>query len=258
MIVLLASAKTLDFTTPWRAPSTTTPERLDRAIALMARLRSLSAKQIAALMGVSPKIAQLNAERFQQFAAAHTKQNAKPALLAYQGQVYRSMRAAQFTDDDLTFAHRTLRIVSGLYGVVRPLDLIQPYRLEMAIKLGGPGWKDLYDYWSESVTELVDHDSRANGQLIINLASQEYFRALRTDRLSSRVLAITFKQWRNGRSDMVPILAKRARGLMAGFIVRERVVEPERLRAFRDEGYRFMADESDDGEWVFLRRTAKA
>lgn len=254
MIVLLSSAKTLDGTTPWRAPTPTQPRLLAQAQTLMGQLRARSAADIARLMGVSAKIAQLNAGRFQAWTAQHTPQNAKPALLAYQGDVYKGLAAGTLSDEDIAFAQRTLRIVSGLYGVLRPLDLMQPYRLEMAIKLAGPRWKDLYDFWSPDVTRVIDADAAANGRLIINLASQEYFSVLDTPRLKTPMLTVSFKQERGGKIVMVPILAKRARGLMARHIVTRRVTAPEGLRDFSDGGYRFVAGLSDDHAWVFVRR----
>ena len=253
MIALLSSAKTLDFSTPWSSPAPTKPECLDDAKAIMRELRKLSPMEIQRLMGISPKLAQLNAERFATLGTTLTRDNAKPALLAYQGDVYAAMGSTTFGKDDLAFAQRTLRIISGLYGIVRPLDLIQPYRLEMAIKLAGPRWRDLYDFWSARVTRILDRDIRADAGLLINLASQEYFKTLDASQLGSPVLTLTFKQDRRGRVEMVPILAKRARGLMAGFIVRQRITDPTRLRDFDVEGYRFAKDQSHDAEWVFVR-----
>ncbi len=254
MIVLLASAKTLDFSTPWRVPTYTLPEYLDEAKMLLAQLRKFSPTQIAKLMGVSPTIARLNADRYQQFCTPFTPQNAKPALLAYRGEVYRSMEAAHYRETELTFAHKTLRIVSGLYGVLRPLDLIQPYRLEMATKLNGAGWTDLYHFWSERVSQTIDRDSWSETRLVVNLASQEYFRTLLAEKVRAQVLTITFKQERRGLVEMVPILAKHARGLMARHIVTHRCRQAEPLKEFHDEGYRFAADLSTSSEWVFVRR----
>ncbi len=254
MIVLLSSAKTLDSSAPWKAPATTRPECVDQIKQLMGVLRQLSANELRQLMGVSSALARMNVERHQHLSMPFGPDNAKPALLTYRGDVYRAMQADRFTPDELTFAQQTLRIISGLYGVLRPLDLIQPYRLEMAVALGGPSWKDLYEYWSEDITRLVDRDARAHGGVIVNLASQEYARVVRPERLTSQLLTITFHQERNGRRQLVPILAKRARGLMAGYLVRHRVTTPQRLQAFDDEGYRFDAGSSTDANWMFVRR----
>lgn len=258
MIAILSSAKTLDFSTPWKAPETTQPERIERAKPIMGALRKLSASEIAKLMGVSAKIAQLNAERFRAFDLPMSPQNAKPAILAYQGDVYKGLQAGRFTVAQLQVAQRSLRIVSGLYGLLRPLDLIQPYRLEMAVKLSGNGWQDLYDYWSDAVTELIARDAAKDRQPVINLASQEYSRALQPGRLSVPVLAITFMQDRRGKLEMVPILAKRARGLMARHLVIEGATDPEPLKRFRDDGYRFAAGESSADDWVFVRKIERA
>ena len=254
MIVLLSSAKTLDSSAPWRAPATTRPECVDQIKELMAALRQLSVFDLRKLMDVSASIAQLNVERHRHLSMPLTPDNAKPALLTYRGDVYRAMQAERFSQDELTFAQQTLRIISGLYGIVRPLDLIQPYRLEMAVALSGPTWTDLYAYWSEHVTRLVDRDARAHGGMIVNLASQEYARVVLPERLTSQWLAVTFQQDRGGRRRMVPILAKRARGLMAGYIVRHRITTPQRLHAFDDEGYQFDSGSSTEAELIFVRR----
>ena len=256
MIAVLSSAKTMDFESPWQAPRQTSPECLKRARVLMNRLSRLTAKDIARLMGVSPKIAQLNAQRFKQFTLPHTSGNAKPALLAYQGDVYRGMKSAAFNSGELVFAQKTLRILSGLYGVLRPLDLIQPYRLEMAIKLSGPTWENLYGYWSKEATRLIDRDALADGKVIVNLASQEYSSVLQEDKLKSRLLNIIFKQDRGGKIILIPILAKRARGLMANYIITEQLTDLEGMKQFKTDGYRFSSSDSTASEWVFIRRAS--
>lgn len=253
MIAILSSAKTMDFETPWQAPHTGA-ECLEQARVLMRSLKDLSPAAISKLMDVSPKIAQLNAERFKRFSFSHTPKNSKPALLAYQGDVYRAMKTNAFGMDELKFAQGSLRIISGLYGVLRPLDLVQPYRLEMAIRLSGPTWKDLSGYWSRQVTACIDRDAMANGRVIVNLASQEYSRVLETEKLKSEVLNVVFKQQRKGKAVVVPILAKRARGLMAGYIIQRRLNEAEGIKDFQVEGYRFSPADSTATEWVFIRR----
>lgn len=256
MIALLASAKTLDFTTPWPQLQPTQPEFAAEARTLVARLRPFTATQLAHLMGVNAKLAQLNAERFQAFRPVHTPDHAKPALLAYQGDVYEAMGSAELTEAQLAFAQKYLRILSGLYGVLRPLDLIQPYRLEMAVKLSGATWRDLYAFWSDKVTAAVDRDVRRLGGVVVNLASQEYAQALQRARLQARWLNVTFKQQRAGKIEMVPILAKRARGLMARFMIDRQIADPAGLKAFDTDGYRFAAALSNDQEWVFVRPRA--
>lgn len=256
MITLLASAKTLDFTTPWPELKPTQPEFASEARALVTRLRPFTAVQLAHLMGVNAKLAQLNVERFQQFHATHTPEWAKPALLAYQGDMYEAMGSADLTEAQLAFAQQHLRILSGLYGVLRPLDLIQPYRLEMAIKLSGSTWRDLYAFWSDKVTAAIDRDVRRLGGVVVNLASQEYAQTLQRARLQARWLNITFKQQRAGKIETVPILAKRARGLMARYLLDRQISEPAGLKGFDTDGYRFAAAASNDAEWVFVRPRA--
>jgi len=254
MIALLSSAKTLDFTTPWASPATTQPAFLREAGALVAQLRARSASELATLMAVSGRIAQLNAERFRAFSLAHSADNAKPAILAYQGDVYAAMGSVSFSRAELAFSQATLRIVSGLYGLLRPLDLIQPYRLEMAVKLDGPGWKDLYGFWTEKITEQLSADCARAGGVLVNLASQEYAKAADPARLRAQVLTVAFKQERKGRLTAIGILAKRARGLMARHIIANRLRRPEGLRSFSAGGYRFSPELSSDSEWVFVQK----
>ena len=257
MIAILSSAKTMDFETPGPTLQPTLPECLEQACVMMKRLSTLSANDISKLMGVSPKIAQLNADRFKRFSFTHTPRNAKPALLAYQGAVYQAIESRSFGLKELKFAQKRLRIISGLYGVLRPLDLIQPYRLEMAIKMPGPTWKDLYGYWSNQVTACIDRDAMANGRVIVNLASQEYSRVLEAGKIKARVLDVIFKQDRKGKVAVVPILAKFARGLMANYIVTRQITEPEGLKRFQAEGYRFIPADSTASEWAFIRRASE-
>ena len=254
MIAILSSAKTMDMVGGWKAPSPTQPEYLDKGKVLLQSLQRLSSTEISRLMGVSAAIAKLNAERFAAFRFPFSEKNAKPALLAYQGDVFKNMGSAEFGIDDLAFAQKSLRILSGLYGVLRPLDLIQPYRLEMAIKLSGPSWKDLYAYWSDAVTHAIDRDARENGRCLVNLASQEYASAVDADKLSVPMFVLTFKQDRKGKVDLIPILAKRARGLMSRYLVTRRVTDPEKLKDFQEEDYRFEPKLSSKTEWVFVRR----
>jgi uncharacterized protein len=253
MIAIVSSAKTLDFELGWKAPETTQPECLAQARALLAQIKPLPAAKLGKLLGVSPKLAALNAERLSSMSFPFTPRNAKLALLAYQGEVFRSMGSGDLSAEDLLFAQGSLRIVSGLFGLLRPLDLIQPYRLEMAAKLSGPSWKDLRAFWSDRVTAMLSRDAQANGKLIVNLASQEYASVFDRKKLSADVLTIHFKQSRKGKVEMVPILAKRARGLMARFLVKNRVENAAALKKFNADGYQFNAALSVDNEWIFLR-----
>ena len=271
MLVLLSSAKTLDFESPWDAPKPTQPEFVNEAHALVQTLRTYSASGLRTLLDVNPAIATLNRERYRRFSLPFTVRSAKPALFAYRGDVYRQLTVSRYRSEQLAFAQRTLRILSGLYGVLRPLDFIQPYRLELSTKLRGPAWRDLYAFWSERVTRAIERDSlvderqrstpakgSAGAGWIINLASQEYFRVLNTPRLRARILTLTFKQDRHGTARMVPILAKRARGLMVNFILTRRLADPRALQTFRDGGYQYAPQHSSATEWVFLRRASRA
>jgi cytoplasmic iron level regulating protein YaaA (DUF328/UPF0246 family) len=257
MIVLLSSAKTLDLESPWRTPPPSCPEFLDRALPLVASLRRRSVAQLGAVLGVSPKLAQLNADRLRAFTTPFTVDNARPALCTYQGDVYRPIHEERYTPEQWRFAQRTVRIVSGLFGVVRPLDLIQPYRLEMAAPLsgsaGGAAWADLYAYWSAAVTAAINRDAQAAGGPVVNLASQEYARAVDAAALRTPMLAVTFKETRGEKPRVIGLLAKRARGVMTEFIITRQVDDPAVLKTFREDGYRFTAGDSSDEEWVFIR-----
>jgi cytoplasmic iron level regulating protein YaaA (DUF328/UPF0246 family) len=253
MVVLLSSAKTLDFESPWRAPQTSPPEFLDDARPLIAALRARTPAQLGKLLGVNPKLAALNADRNRRFAFPFTERNARPALFAYQGDVYRPLHEDRYTSAQLRFAHRTIRILSGLFGVVRALDLIQPYRLEMAAPLAGPSWRDLYEYWRPRITPAIDRDAR--GSVVVNLASREYAEAVDASRLTAPTLTVTFKETRGGGPPkVIGILAKRARGQMADFIIQHQLEQPEGLKRFTVDGYAFAPAASTNAEWVFIRR----
>jgi len=254
MIVVISPAKTLDYSLDWKIDRPTVPTDLAQTQELVGRLRKLSPVQISKLMGVSPKLAKLNVDRFRAFTAPFNRSNAKPALLAYRGDVYRGLEVDQYAGKDWAFAQEHVRILSGLYGLVRPLDLIQPYRLEMRIPLKNSCGENLYAFWKARITRQMNRLGQSGSKVLINLASQEYFDVLDLEKLKLRTLRIIFKQNKGGTLKMVSILAKRARGMMTNFIIRNRVVQPEGLKAFRAQGYRFSAKASSDTDWVFVRR----
>ena len=254
MITILSPAKKLDKKTDRTIGQTTTPAFLDDSRKLMGELRQLSPEQISSLMDVSRKIAELNYERFARWQPPFHKDNATPAVLLFNGQAYLGLEAESLDDDDLYFAQDHLRILSGLYGLLRPLDLIQPYRLEMAAKLSNSRGKDLYDFWGEKLTRAINEALNTHkSKVLINLASHEYFKAIRPQVLEGDIITPVFKEKKGNQYKTVAVYAKTARGLMTRFIIENRIEDPEALKGFDELGYLYSAEMSDEKEWVFIR-----
>ena len=252
MILVISPAKTLDFTTPARTSAGTQPRHLKQSAALIKLLKPLDPEAVARLLGISPDLAALNAGRYQQWKTPFTAANAKPAALAFAGDVYGGLDAPSLGEADLEFAQAHLRILSGLYGLLRPLDLIQPYRLEMGTRLANPKGKDLYAFWRETLTR--DLAQELGSGPLVNLASEEYFKAVTASALGAPVITPVFQDWKNGDYKVISFFAKRARGLMARHAIRKRLQDPEGLKRFKAEGYAYDAKASDPERWVFRRR----
>ncbi|WP_456376767.1 peroxide stress protein YaaA [Thiolapillus sp.] len=254
MIITLSPSKGQDFETPASAGGVTQPQMLDESLLLIEELRKYTAGQLRELMSVSENIAGLNVQRYQSFSVPFTRQNARPALFAFKGDVYRGIPVAQYSREDLDFAQQQLRILSGLYGCLRPLDLIQPYRLEMKTKLKNPRGDNLYQFWGESITQYLNAELKNHREpTLVNLASNEYFKVVKPKLLQGRLLDIAFKEEKNGKTRVIAVFAKRARGMMADYIIRNRLEESEAIKAFDREGYCYSAQDSDDRQWVFVR-----
>lgn len=255
MIIVLSPAKALDYQTPQTLHEHSQPLFLDQSQALIERLRELSPSELASLMKISDRLAVLNVTRYAEWAQPFTLDNARQAILAFDGDVYAGVDAATLSAADRQFAQQHLRILSGLYGVLRPLDLMQPYRLEMGSHLANPRGKDLYAFWGDRITDALDAALReVAAPALLNLASEEYFKAVRPKNLSVPVIQPVFQDWGNGRFRVVSFFAKRARGLMARFAIINRLVEPAGLKDFTTAGYAYAADASSDKVWVFRRR----
>ncbi len=253
MLSVISPAKKLDFETPATTSRHTQPDYLDRSQTLIDILRDLSPQQISELMGVSDKIAGLNAARFAEWHTPFTADNAKPAAQAFRA-TSTSARGRTLRRRDNAFAQEHLRILSGLYGLLRPLDLIQPYRLEMGTKLANPAGKDLYAFWRDELTTALDRAVADSGSaVLVNLASNEYFKSIDAKRLNARVITPVFKDEKNGQYKMISFYAKKARGLMAAWMIRQRLDDPEELKAFDVAGYRFNAAMSEGDTLVFCR-----
>lgn len=254
MLSVISPAKKLDFDTPATTGQVTQPDFLDHSETLIGIMREYSPQQLSELMKVSDRIAGLNVARFADWQRPFTADNAKPAAQAFQGDVYVGLEAESFSDDDNDYAQSHLRILSGLYGLLRPLDLIQPYRLEMGTRVANPRGADLYAYWKDELTAaLASAIDDSGSQELINLASNEYFKAVDAKRLGARIITPVFKDEKNGQYKIISFYAKKARGLMAGWIIRERINSPEALSGFDVAGYRFSASESSDDTLVFCR-----
>ena len=255
MIVLLSPAKTLDFESPVVTDRYTQPRLLDDAADLVSTMASFSPDEIGSLMDISGDVAALNAERFAQWRqSSHDAPGpSRQAVLAFRGEVYRGLAAHEMDDEDLAFAQEHLRILSGLYGVLRPLDLMLPYRLEMGRRVANPRGANLYDYWRSAIADVLAQDIRGPRDVVVNLASQEYFRAVDTEELGVPVVTPLFKERRQSGLRTIGVYAKRARGVMARYIIEHRLTKPDGLRGFREDGYAIDPALSDERRWVFVR-----
>jgi cytoplasmic iron level regulating protein YaaA (DUF328/UPF0246 family) len=255
MLVLLSPAKDLSDAPVSGVRGTTKPRALDLSVPIAAKLRGMSPRKLGTLMDISPKLAELNHARFAAWAPPFTVKNAIPAAFTFNGEAYRGLDARTLDADDLRFAQHHLRILSGLYGALRPLDLIQAYRLEMGTKLGIGRAKDLYAYWRNTITEQLNADLAANeADVVVNLASTEYFKAVDTAALKANVVTPVFKdRSASGSYKVVMVFAKHQRGAMARYIIRHRILEPVLLKRYNEDGYHYAPEESTAQEWVFLR-----
>lgn len=255
MLFLLSPAKSLDYESPLAPHTHTAPLFVKQSRQLIELLRQQSPQQIAELMSLSDKLSALNVARYQAWSTRATVRNARQAALAFDGDVYGGLDARSLDGDHLAWAQDHVCILSGLYGVLRPLDLMQPYRLEMGTRLANPQGKDLYNFWGTQIADYLNQRLRADiSPVVINLASQEYFKAVDTKALKARVIECVFEDYKGGQYKVISFFAKRARGLMARFAVTHRVVKPEGLRAFDTEGYAFDEARSEPQRYVFRRK----
>ncbi|MCY4533216.1 MAG: peroxide stress protein YaaA [Gammaproteobacteria bacterium] len=256
MLTVISPAKTLDFDTPPVTKKTSSPELLADSGQLMGIMRRQSPNDLMTLMGISQELAELNVQRFQDWNPPFDKNNARQAVLAFKGDVYLGMEAETYTQRDFNFAQKNLRILSGLYGLLRPLDLIQPYRLEMGVRLPNNRGKDLYAFWGDRITHLlVDDLCNHRNKTLVNLASHEYFKSVNTSLLPSKLITPVFKDYSRGSYKVLGFFAKKARGSMASFIIRNRINRPADLKDFDTSGYRYNDELSTRNEWVFTRKT---
>ena len=260
MLILLSPAKTLDFETPAPIKSFSQPDFIAETEQLIRQLRQLSATEISSLMKISDKLGELNRDRFQTWQSNFDDTNAKQALLAFQGDVYQGMQVDRYGSEDFDFAQQHLRILSGLYGVLRPLDLIQPYRLEMGTKIAhaklqGLSANTLYEFWADRLTLTINEQlDSLDRKIIINLASNEYFKALKPKLLAGEIITPVFKDWKNGKYKIISFYAKKARGMMASFIIKNRIEDVKQLQDFAEAGYSYNPELSDKNNPTFTRQ----
>jgi len=253
MLLLISPAKTLDFSPAPLQKYTTSPFTKDSK-ELVGILKEKTVEDLKKLMGVSDKIAELNVARFRSFKTPFNLENAKQAVLAFRGDVYTGLNADSFDEADLEFAQRNLRMLSGLYGILRPLDLMQPYRLEMGTKLQNERGKNLYEFWHEKITHRLNEDLKnADSEYIINLASKEYFKSVKPKLLNGKLIDVNFKEDKNGTYKIVAFFAKKARGMMCHYIIKNKITDPEYLKGFDYDNYVFNEDLSTEKELIFTR-----
>ena len=254
MFFVLSPAKNLNEKDPSPVSSFTLPDLLPEAEILMQELRQLAPQQIAELMHVSDKIALLNAERNAAWHTPFTPENAKQAVFMFNGDVYEGIAADTLKPEQIDYLQQHVRLLSGLYGVLRPLDLMQPYRLEMGTVFANSRGKNLYEFWGDKITDLLNQTlKQADSDVLINLASQEYFKSVNTKKLNARLITPIFKDEKNGKYKIISFYAKRARGLMVRYAAEHGITEPEMLKNFDYEGYSFNEAASNEAEWVFMR-----
>ena len=254
MLVLLSPAKKLDYDSSVRTTKHTQPLFVEQAQGLIDVLKTKSASEVASLMSLSDNLAKLNVERYQAWTPKFTQTNARQAALAFNGDVYEGLDAAALSDDQLDWAQEHIAILSGLYGVLRPLDLMQPYRLEMGTRLATSKGKNLYDYWGSDIANYLNERLAKQGSdVVVNLASEEYFKSVDLKALKAKVVQCVFQDEKNGAWKIISFHAKRARGLMARYIIDKQIDDPAKLKAFDVDGYAFHADASTELKLVFRR-----
>ena len=254
MLAVLSPSKSLDFESTCPSHRPTQPQFLDDSQELITTLRKKSRPQLQDLMGISENLADLNYTRYKNWTLPFSEDNARAALLAFTGDVYAGFDLKDYSKSDFQFAQKHVLILSGLYGALRPMDLIQPYRLEMGTNLKTDRGKTLYEFWGDRVTKAVATALKSSGNdILVNLASNEYYSALQPEDLNARIITPMFKELKNGSYKFMSYYGKKARGLMCDFMIRNQISEPAELKKFRVEGYRYNAKLSDGDNWVFTR-----
>lgn len=253
MIAILSPAKNLDFDSAIEYPLSTKPDFIKNSQELIDALKTKKSAEIGKLMDISEKLADLNFDRYQNWNIKHSEKNARPAAFAFNGDAYQGLKAETLSADDLLYAQNHLRILSGLYGILRPLDLIQPHRLEMGTSLVNAKGKNLYEFWGNQITDALNKSLKKSGKTLVNVASNEYFKVLNPKAIDARIITCHFKEYKNGEYKTIMTFAKKARGMMTRYIITNRIENAEDLKGFNEEKYRFQASLSSENEWTFTR-----
>ena len=256
MLIVLSPAKSLDLETPPTTSLHSTPDFLDHSAQLIARMRQFSPAEVGSLMGISDALSALNVARY----ASWTPQldDARQAIMAFNGDVYAGFEARSLQPAQLDYAQSRVRILSGLYGLLRPLDLIHPHRLEMGTRLSTTRGKDLYAFWGDTITDRLNRTAQEQGaKVLVNLASEEYFKSVKPRQLDVPVIAPVFEDWKNGKYKIISFYAKRARGMLARYAAVHHIRDPEQLKQFDVDGYAFVSQASNDTSWVFRRKVGE-
>ncbi|MDO7083805.1 peroxide stress protein YaaA [Pseudocolwellia sp. AS88] len=255
MLIVVSPAKKLDFETPSPTNKFTQSDLLEHSQELINRCVKLTPADLSSLMSISDQLAGLNAARFGEWSLPFTPENAKQAVLAFSGDVYTGLQAYDFSEESFDFAQQHLRILSGLYGLLKPLDLVQAYRLEMGTKLDNDRGANLYQFWGDIITDNLNAALAEQGDdVLINLASNEYFKSVKKKSLKATIVTPAFKDWKNGQYKMISFYAKKARGLMANYIIENKISKLEDLKNFNSAGYEYSEDLSKGNDWVFTRK----
>lgn len=255
MLIVISPAKTLDYESPLKISQSTLPDYLDDSQQLINRLRQFSSLDIVELMKVSKKIADLNFDRYEAWDRHFNEQNARQAILAFKGDVYTGLDVETFTAADFKFAQQHLRMLSGLYGLLRPLDLMQPYRLEMGTSLSNDRGKNLYEFWGSTITEGLNRQlKKIKSDVLVNLASNEYFKSVKPKELQAEIITPEFREYKNGDYKMIGIYAKKARGMLSRYIIKNQLADVKDIQTFTGEGYKYNKQLSKNNTWVFTRK----
>jgi cytoplasmic iron level regulating protein YaaA (DUF328/UPF0246 family) len=255
MLVIISPAKTLDYITPSATIDFSIPMFISDSAELIDQLKQLNPQEISNLMKISEKLGNINFSRYLSWDSEPNFNNAKQAVLAFKGDVYTGLDVESLSSKELNWAQNHLRILSGLYGLLRPLDLMQPYRLEMGTNFKTTRGKDLYEFWGNKITSKLNQKlHKDNCGVVINLASKEYFKAIKSDSLDARIVTPVFKDWKNDKYKIISFFAKKARGMMSRYIIQRQIQDPEEIKSFDTGGYKFDSSESTKNEWIFTRK----
>ena len=256
MLIVLSPAKSLDLETPPTTSLHSTPDFLDHSAQLIERMRQFSPAEVGSLMGISDALSSLNVARYASWTPELT--DARQAIMAFNGDVYAGFEARTLQSDQLDYAQSRVRILSGLYGLLRPLDLIHPHRLEMGTRLSTARGKHLYAFWGDTITDALNRTAGENkAKVLVNLASEEYFKSVRPRQLTVPVITPVFEDWKSGKYKIISFYAKRARGMLARYAAVNQIRDPQQLKQFDVDGYAYVPEASNDSSWVFRRRIAE-